>query len=109
MDNRKRDRTSVNLCMLNESSKVLDVEFYEGCYHIKTTDGFVTHIDKSVFSAIQWKELKGLFTGTRDPNPLSTVTRIVGYFSMTKNWNKSKIGELKDRREGALAGNYAIT
>lgn len=103
------NRTCINLRMLNESLRVRDVEFYEGCYHIKTTDGFVTHIDKSVFSAIQWKELKGLFTGTRDPNPLSTVTRIVGYFSMTKNWNKSKIGELKDRREGALAGNYAIS
>jgi len=28
------------------------------------------------------------------------VTRIVGYFSRTKNWNKSKLGELKDRRKG---------
>ena len=32
------------------------------------------------------------------------VTRIVGYFSRTSNWNKSKIGELKDRRKG----NYRI-
>jgi hypothetical protein len=28
------------------------------------------------------------------------VTRIVGYMSHTHNWNKSKLGELKDRRKG---------
>lgn len=32
------------------------------------------------------------------------LTRIVGYFSRTSNWNKSKIGELKDRRRG----NYRV-
>jgi ribonucleoside-triphosphate reductase len=32
------------------------------------------------------------------------VTRIVGYFSRISNWNKSKIGELKDREKG----NYRI-
>ncbi|MDD5454600.1 MAG: anaerobic ribonucleoside-triphosphate reductase [Candidatus Ratteibacteria bacterium] len=32
------------------------------------------------------------------------VTRIVGYFSRVNNWNKSKIGELKDRKKG----NYKI-
>ncbi len=28
------------------------------------------------------------------------VTRIVGYYSRTGNWNKSKIGELRDRQNG---------
>ncbi len=28
------------------------------------------------------------------------VTRIVGYYSKINNWNKNKIGELKDRRSG---------
>ncbi len=32
------------------------------------------------------------------------VTRIVGYFSRVNNWNKSKVGELKDREKG----NYGI-
>ena len=27
-------------------------------------------------------------------------TRIVGYFSKVKNWNKGKLGELKDRQGG---------
>ncbi len=32
------------------------------------------------------------------------LTRIVGYFSRVDNWNKSKHGELKDRRKG----NYSV-
>jgi len=28
------------------------------------------------------------------------LTRIVGYFSRVQNWNKSKLGELKDRQKG---------
>lgn len=40
----------------------------------------------------------------RETQVLDGITRIVGYFSKTSNWNKSKIGELKDRR----AGNYKI-
>ncbi len=33
------------------------------------------------------------------------VTRIVGYYSRVQNWNKSKIGELRDR----LGANYALS
>jgi ribonucleoside-triphosphate reductase len=32
------------------------------------------------------------------------MTRIVGYFSRVNNWNKSKLGELKDRHKG----NYGV-
>lgn len=32
------------------------------------------------------------------------ITRIVGYYSRISNWNKSKIGELKDRHNG----NYSV-
>ena len=28
------------------------------------------------------------------------MTRVVGYYSFTKDWNKSKLGELADRRKG---------
>ncbi len=31
------------------------------------------------------------------------ITRIVGYFSRVNNWNRSKIGELKDRHKGDYA------
>lgn len=35
---------------------------------------------------------------------LMGVTRIVGYYSRITNWNKSKIGELRDRHKG----NYGV-
>ncbi len=38
------------------------------------------------------------------PN-LTHMTRIVGYYSRVNNWNKSKIGELKDR----CAGDYKLS
>jgi hypothetical protein len=43
---------------------------------------------------------------TRSPIVLEGVTRIVGYYSRVNNWNKSKIGELRDRNQQnyALAG-----
>jgi hypothetical protein len=31
------------------------------------------------------------------------MTRVVGYYSRTQNWNKSKLGELKDRHKGRYA------
>jgi hypothetical protein len=31
---------------------------------------------------------------------VSHLTRIVGYYSRVHNWNKSKLGELKDRQKG---------
>ncbi len=46
--------------------------------------------------------IEALETGVR--NKLYGITRIVGYYSRTSNWNKSKIGELKDRHRG----NYSV-
>jgi len=37
------------------------------------------------------------------PN-LIHMTRIVGYYAQVGNWNKSKLGELKDRQQG----NYTV-
>ncbi len=42
--------------------------------------------------------VEALETGIRDK--LYGITRIVGYYSRTSNWNKSKIGELRDRHRG---------
>ena len=32
-----------------------------------------------------------------------SITRVVGYYSRVHNWNKSKLGELKDRRKGTYS------
>jgi hypothetical protein len=36
------------------------------------------------------------------------ITRVVGYFSRTSNWNKSKLGELKDRQRGRYSVERAM-
>ena len=36
------------------------------------------------------------------------MTRIVGYYSRVSNWNKSKLGELADRRTGQKQGTYGV-
>lgn len=41
-----------------------------------------------------------VITGARHPIVCEGITRIVGYYSRTHNWNKSKIGELRDRQHG---------
>ena len=50
-----------------------------------------------------WMNLKRVLDGG-DASILDQMTRIVGYYSKTSNWNKSKLGELADRRKG----NYKI-
>ena len=41
----------------------------------------------------------------RKPIVLNGITRIVGYYSRVNNWNKSKVGELRDRH----GANYALS
>ena len=47
--------------------------------------------------------LRDVCTGCQSPDVYG-LTRIVGYYSRITNWNKSKIGELRDRR----MGNYGV-
>ena len=48
-----------------------------------------------------WKDLEAVLTCKVNPTRLIPMTRVVGYYSRTDNWNKSKIGELKDRQCGS--------
>lgn len=60
-------------------------------------------ITKSEIVGYDFENVLNVING-REPVILDGITRIVGYFSKTSNWNKSKIGELEDRRKG----NYKI-
>lgn len=71
---------------------------------------FNTQSSQIVFSgehticAICGAHLRGLHNsclrcGNDDPRELSQKTRVVGYFSDPRMWNKSKQGELKDRQK----------
>lgn len=51
-----------------------------------------------------WGVVEDVLVGKREPVVLQQMTRVVGYFSRVENWNKSKIGELNDRK----AGRYAL-
>jgi hypothetical protein len=48
----------------------------------------------------QAKRFVDVVNCTANPIRLEGVTRIVGYYSRVNNWNKSKIGELRDRQKG---------
>jgi hypothetical protein len=65
-------------------------EIFAKCYDSKTVSRFLKVINC-------------------EENPIKCfgVTRIVGYYSRVQNWNKSKIGELRDRQEGRYGtGNH---
>ena len=51
------------------------------------------------------KDIMAILNGDRNDIVLHGVTRIVGYYSRMTNWNKSKIGELRDRAQR----NYGLT
>ena len=63
-------------------------------YAIKKNDTKL-HVTYDAIDKSAWEQLKpGI------PN-VTHVTRIVGYLSRIENWNKSKLGELKNRHEGS--------
>jgi len=69
---------------------------------IKT--GYKTTFRVPVVLELEWEKLRAIATGEERIDPLYHISRIVGYYSRIENWNRSKLGELADRR----AGRYAI-
>ncbi|MCP4259099.1 MAG: hypothetical protein GY774_16560 [Planctomycetes bacterium] len=55
-------------------------------------------------------EFVDVINNARPPIVLQGITRIVGYYSRVNNWNKSKVGELRDRANGnyGLKGKNAL-
>ena len=47
-----------------------------------------------------WAQLEAVLTSQREALIMVGVSRIVGYFSRIKNWNRSKVAELRDRQKG---------
>lgn len=66
--------------------------------------GLMTRLPVEAVEAADWEILEQVLVGAREPQVLQHMTRVVGYFSRVENWNKSKVGELKDRQKG----NYSI-
>ncbi|MCC8165606.1 MAG: anaerobic ribonucleoside-triphosphate reductase [Planctomycetes bacterium] len=69
-----------------------------------TKNDLMTKLPVEAIEESEWGILEDVLTGQREPQVLQHMTRVVGYFSRVENWNKSKVGELKDRQKG----NYAV-
>ncbi len=100
-----------------EASELLEIdgtiykgEEYKGVVYEKDVIKIINHTTKTAYvldvAAILEHPVAGIMealeTGVK--TRLYGVTRIVGYYSRTSNWNKSKLGELKDRHNG----NYSV-
>lgn len=60
----------------------------------------VSEVVKNVDSFEKADRLISVLLGEESEIKLQGITRIVGYYSRVTNWNKSKIGELRDRTDG---------
>ena len=65
--------------------------------------GYKTRFAVQAILENDWPTLCDLALGKQGIAPLYHVTRIVGYYIRIENWNKSKLGELADRRRGDYA------
>lgn len=64
----------------------------------------VSEVINKVSDIEQAKRFVDVLMNLKPAQPLAGITRIVGYYSRVNNWNKSKIGELRDRNQR----NYAL-
>jgi len=67
--------------------------------------GVVFEIDVSSILNTTWGDMEDVLTFKRAIQIMDHMTRIVGYYSRVRNWNRSAIAQLRDRRNG----DYAIT
>jgi len=58
-------------------------------------------IELETIRAHPWETLEAVLTGKRRPEVMNHITRIVGYYSNMRNWNPSKLAELRDRHKGS--------
>lgn len=116
-----RERIEKSLTAFDEmigKSEILQIDAFlekgdpiAGKDHLAEEDGFkiVNHALENAYFVPLCKvvkstpeEMKGIVIALTDGvfNRVAGVTRIVGYYSRVNNWNKAKIGELRDRRAG---------
>lgn len=76
-------------------------EGVEGAY----VEVSINEIVRKVTDSDKAQEFIKVIKNDRASIVLNGVTRIVGYYSRVHNWNKSKVGELRDRAQR----NYGLT
>jgi hypothetical protein len=75
----------------------LDAEIY-----ILTRRGIVAVTLRSIL-ANTWTDLEAVLTGKRNAVIMIHISRVVGYYGQIRNWNSSKLAELRDRQRGDYA------
>ncbi len=76
-------------------------EGIEGAY----VEVSIEEIVRKVTDCDKAQEFVNVIQNERASIVLNGITRIVGYYSRVNNWNKSKVGELRDRAKGS----YGLT
>ena len=69
------------------------------------TEVSISEIIEKVTEFSKAQKFIDVINNIRPPIALHGITRIVGYYSNVNNWNKSKVGELRDRANGS----YGLT
>ncbi len=69
-------------------------------YFRRRDTGIKWELPFTSIAAHPWAEIEDLLLGRRTARVLTHVARVVGYYSFTHNWSKSKIAELADRQRG---------
>ncbi len=76
-------------------------EGVEGAY----VEVAIEEVVRKVTNAEKAQEFISVIQNERKGVVLNGITRIVGYYSRVNNWNRSKVGELRDRAKGS----YGLT
>jgi hypothetical protein len=82
---------------VKEDPEIEGVDMLEWGVVVKNSKGWYVSIRIESIVENNWDSIRNMIFGTQ---PLYHVSRVVGYYSRIENWNDSKIGELKDRRQG---------
>lgn len=87
------DEGSEEVFVIRDYSKT---EGIEGAY----VEVSIDEVAQKVTDSDKAQEILRVIQNDRSSIVLNGITRIVGYYSRVNNWNKSKVGELRDRANG---------
>ena len=59
-----------------------------------------SELSADVVEEVEWKVLEPILCGRKEPDQLYHMTRVCGYYARVSNFNKGKVGELRDRQKG---------
>ena len=100
-----------NAIASSEKFEIKGINEEKGCFVIRDTSKqkgiYGIYIEVPIKEVIgkPLDQLMDVLNLKRKDVTLEGVTRIVGYYSRVSNWNKSKVGELRDRSQR----NYNVT